>query len=199
MPSNNTMKQYLRLTVRFGLTVAVVWALAMAQFHTADEASVVRLTLYSILLLASGVWSLLIAFRPRLFGFLLRAEKAEDRLEPLHLFIAPFVFIFSFMLLCHQLHLFDQSLFVVTEGVVALSDATEWTMFALDHTIRAVCLDTFETFYVHIATIAYRDLFWLCALIFAFKTTLTVFFWRIVFRIYRNWSDEPNPSTACAV
>lgn len=58
--------------------------------------------------------------------------------------------------------------------VANLSGIIHWALFLLDNIIRAVLFDFAETFHYKVGLISHTDNFYICSLIFLFRTTLSI-------------------------
>ncbi|MCT4586645.1 MAG: hypothetical protein N4A71_02370 [Carboxylicivirga sp.] len=99
-------------------------------------------------------------------------------------YISPLGFVITFGVICNQLFLMDNNLFYI-EGLGEISEIEryEWVLFAVDNFIRAVCLDFFETFNVHISRISSQN-YYVLMFVFIYKTTLGVFFLKSIYNLY---------------
>jgi len=65
-----------------------------------------------------------------------------------------------------------------------------WIVFGFDNVIKAVLLDVFETYKITISNIDYSGNFLIKTLIFSFKPTLAVFFWKVVIGLFSEWKGK---------
>jgi len=137
----------------------------------------------------SAIFSLKLAFNEKSLKKLLELEVYENRFEPLHLLSFPVIYIYSFSLLCHTLYEINPNTFQIAASSYYVTDYFEmsWIMFGFDNVFRAVLLDCFETYHLSVSNIIYSSSFFVESLVFFFKTSLTVFFWKIFFGLFKNW------------
>ena len=95
-----------------------------------------------------------------------------------------------FGLICHQLYLYDNSLFEVNHSV-STARTYDWMLYALDNFIRSVMLDFLETFSVKISRIDSNNI-WILSLVFFFKSTLSIFFIKSIFNLSKSMKKVEN-------
>jgi hypothetical protein len=192
------------LFVRLIVTFAVFGALTLAFLHLTKWNPLIRFVVYGVVFIVSAIFSLKLAFNERSIKKLLKMEAYENRFEPLHLLSFPVIFIYSFSLLCQVLWELDPNTFKIIASSYYVSEHYEmsWIMFSFDNVFRAVFLDCFETYHLSVSNIIYSSSFFVESLVFLFKTSLTIFFWRIIFGLFRNWkatiSGLKSPSLTLA-
>ena len=180
---------YFWLFIRLLVTLSVLGTLTLSFLHLPSWHPIVRLIAYSIVLVLTAIFSLKLAFDEKSLKKLLKLEAYENRFEPLHLLSPPIIYIYSFSLLCHTLHEIDPTLFAIMSSRYYVTDYSEmaWIMFSFNNVFRAVFLDCFETYHLSVSNIEYSNNFFIESLVFLFKTSLTVFFWKIIFGLFKNW------------
>lgn len=195
---------YFWLFIRLFVTFAVFGTLTLTFLHLATWNPLIRFFIYSTVFVVSAIFSLKLAFNEKSLKKLLKLEAYENRFEPLHLLSFPVIYIYSFSLLCHTLYEVNPNTFQITASSYYLTDYSEmsWIMFSFDNVFRAVLLDCFETYHLSVSNIIYSSSFLVESLVFLFKTSLTVFFWKIFFGLFKNWkatiSELKTPNRALA-
>ena len=142
---------------------------------------------YGLIWVFSGIETMRLAFNRSVFLWRLEAELKENRLEAFHLLVAPFVFLVSFAFVCREVSAFEPSWFTYVGRSGRLSEPNVWIGFMLDQAARAILLDIFETYRVHISAVRYSSNVWVSSLVFVYKTTLAAVFWRFIFLFYEHW------------
>ena len=195
---------YFWLFIRLIVTFAVFGTLTLAFLHLATWNPLIRFLVYSVVFVVSAIFSLKLAFNETSIKKLLKMEAYENRFEPLHLLSFPVIYIYSFSLLCHALCDLDPNTFKIIASSYYVTDYSEmsWIIFSFDNVFRAVFLDCFETYHLSVSNIIYSSSFFVASLVFLFKTSLTVFFWKIIFGLFKNWkatiSELKSPNLALA-
>jgi hypothetical protein len=168
------------------LTALIMCGLAYAFMET-TKPSQAWLLAFSILFLYSGFWTIRLAINRASFLWRLEAELRENRMEEFHLLLAPFAFVGIFAILAREMYAYAPSLFDVTQVPGPGPDSNAWLAFALDQVARAIMLDLFETYKIRVAALDYTPHFLISTVVFAFKTTLAVVFWRFIFLFFELW------------
>jgi hypothetical protein len=174
------------LTLRLIITLCSVFLLTFAFLRTTGPSRTWLVGVFLVWIFA-GVETIRLAFDRSAYLWRLEAELKENRLEDFHLLIAPFVFLASFALVCRELSVFFPSLFTVPTADAPFSQSHLWVVFTIDQAARALLLDFFETFRIHLSNIQYASNVWICSLMFLYKTVLALVFWRFIFLFYEHW------------
>jgi hypothetical protein len=188
--AGSSLRAYGWLTARLVLTVVVTMLVFLAVMDATPRPSQMWLTVYFGLFLIAVWLSLHLAYRRSAISFVIRVERDENRFEPLHLLLPPFALIGLFLLTCRQLESFDPSFF--TLAPTSISEDTRWLLFVLDHVVRAIFLDFFETFLIHVSPIQYTDRLVIEFVVFIFRTVLSIVFWTTLVSLYRGWKSAPK-------
>jgi len=178
---------YLWFFARLFLTILSTLALTYVTLHSTNPSSF-SLVIFSLLFIISGYGSIKLAYNKNIVISTLKLELNENRFEPFHLFIAPFAFIGLFSLICFNLYALDSKLFITNFPLTGWA----WITFALDQSSRAILLDLFETYQIHLSNINYIQNFWLSSFILLFKTILTFTFWKFIFNLTSSWKSFSN-------
>jgi len=193
---------YFWLFIRLLVTFAVFGTLTLAFLNSPTWNPLIRFLIYSIVFVVSAIFSLKLASNEKSLKKLLKLEAYENRFEPLHLLSFPVIYIYSFGLLCHSLYEVNSNTFQITASSYYETGYSEmsWIIFSFDNVFRAVLLDCFETYHLSVSNIVYSNSFLIESLVFLFKTSLTVFFWKIFFGLFKNWkatiSELKTPNRA---
>ena len=137
----------------------------------------------------SGGLSLYLAFSDRALAWVVAVETREDRLEPFHMALPPFLFMGFFIATCRMMASVIPGSFVVRHS--SMVDAA-WIFFWADHSIRAVMLDLLEAYQLPTSPVNYSAAFVPCTTVFLYRAGLTVFFWRLIAGLHSRYRSRRN-------
>jgi hypothetical protein len=169
------MNRKLIYDLTFSVLITITSGLTLSQLKTY---SAVLLVVYILFFIWFGYRSLTFAFKYKKAQSSIKADidSRDSKLDLNPSLIPPFGFVVTFGLICHQLFLYDSSLFVINSATMPNSPYDyEWMIYAIDNFIRSVMFDFLETYHVKISQIDSNNN-WILTFVFIFKSTLSIFF-----------------------
>jgi len=189
------MKYLLHLSVIYQLIFLILVVLIIGLFlsqHTTYYP--VLLIVYILFFICFGYWSLQFAFKKNIAQKSIKADiDTRDSKLDFNLSYIPLLgFVVIFGLICHQLFLYDNSLFVKNSSIIANSPFDcAWMLYAIDNFIRSVLFDFLETYHFKISQIDSNNNL-ILTFVFIFKSTLSIFFIKALFNLIKATKKIEN-------